>query len=45
LSSFERVLVLCGGKIVGDGSRDSFIVSRSPYARLFASTNPHEPWL
>lgn len=36
LTTFERVLVFCDGRVVEDGSPDSSIVAQGPYAKLFA---------
>ena len=38
LTSFERVLVLCAGRIVEDGNPASFLVTARTYSRLFASS-------
>jgi len=40
LSTFERVLVLCDGRIVEDGNPTSFMVAQSAYSKLFAPASP-----
>jgi ATP-binding cassette subfamily B protein len=38
LATFERVLVLCGGRIVEDGEAESFMASQGAYSKRFAAT-------
>jgi ABC-type multidrug transport system fused ATPase/permease subunit len=40
LSTFERVVVLRGGRVAEDGNPDSFLAARGAYSKLFASNAP-----
>jgi ATP-binding cassette, subfamily B, bacterial len=39
VSAFGRVIVFSGGRIVEDGSPDTFISSQSVYSKLFADAH------